>query len=391
MGDNGNQLLESIGDSNSSSSFDMERRSFSSNSNQSTLGNYNSDHSTAFSTSSQQLNGTHSLPSVLSSISSAASSGTSTVNFTYSDVNSHRKISNAIPFTPSPDDRSNNASQIGDLYSSSSMSAMQSSASNAHPNNHSNSGLNTSATLASLGDYSMQMNDLMNDDNGDGLDMTFWENFDNFNYEADLVMSNNNSNSQQYPQSQSKSSSKRSNDGSNSERKRKRVNDIKDSSNHSKSSLKDGAKGLVSTTPLPHDASQHLLKPNSKLSQPNKKASGLSALPHSILIDSTPSEVICIDEDEDDATNNNIGKCWPQFGPWNQLTFIGLIQSLTISRAFFASDAAVNRNSDKENGTIYPVTPTKELGNDLTMKHYVSQMSQFHIFTRNCFHFANIC
>lgn len=47
-GDN-NQLLDTIGDSNSSSSFDMERRSFSSNSNQSTLGNYNSDHSTVFS------------------------------------------------------------------------------------------------------------------------------------------------------------------------------------------------------------------------------------------------------------------------------------------------------------------------------------------------------
>lgn len=287
----------------------MERRSFSSNSNQSTLGNYNSDHSTAFSTSSQQLNGTHSLPSVLSSISSVVSSGTSAVNFTYSDVNSHRKSSNVIPFMPSPDDRSNNASQIGDLYSSSTLSAMQTSASNSHQNNHTNSTLNTSATLASLGDYSMQMNDLMNDDNGDGLDMTFWENFDNFNYEADLVMSNNNSNNnQQYPQSHMKSNIKRSNDGLNSERKRKRTNDIKDSPNHSKSSLKDGAKGLSSAAPLPHDASQTLLKSNSKLSQPNKKASGLSALPHSILIDSTSSEVICIDEDEDDATNNNIGK-----------------------------------------------------------------------------------
>lgn len=52
----------------------------------------------------------------------------------------------------------------------------------------------------------------------------------------------------------------------------------------------------------------------------------------------------------------------------------------TISNEFeyiFSLDATINRNSDKENGTIYPVTPTKELGNDITMKHHVSQMSQF--------------
>lgn len=38
-------------------------------------------------------------------------------------------------------------------------------------------------------------------------------------------------------------------------------------------------------------------------------------------------------------------------------------------------DAAVNRNSDKENGTIYPVTPTKELGSDISVKHHVSSDS----------------
>lgn len=316
MADNGNQqLLESIGDSNSSSSFDMERRSFSSNSNQSTIGNYNSDHSTAFSTSSQQLNGTHSMPSVLSSISSAVTGGNvSSLSFTYSDANSHRKMSNAIPFTPSPDERSNNASQIGDLYNSSTLSAMQTSSQNIATNHIGNAGMNASATLASLNDYSMQMNDLINDDNGDGLDMTFWENFDNFNYEADLVMSNNsNSSSQQYPQSQmNKSSSKRTHDGSGSERKRKRANELKDAvSINSKSSTKDSTKG-VSASPLPNDASQLLLKPNSTLSQ-TKKSINVSAsatlVPHSILIDSSApkSEVICIEDDEDDATNNNIG------------------------------------------------------------------------------------
>ncbi|XP_055317396.1 probable cyclin-dependent serine/threonine-protein kinase DDB_G0292550 isoform X2 [Sitodiplosis mosellana] len=347
-GDNGNQLLESIGDSNSSSSFDMERRSFSSNSNQSTIGNYNSDHSTAFSTSSsQQLNGTHSLPSVLSSITSAVSSsgGVSTPNFTYSDVNTHRKISNAIPFTPSPDDRSNNASQIGDLYNSS-LSAMQSSTTSTSNNNHglNQTGLNASASLANLGDYSMQMNELINDDNGDGLDMTFWENFDNFNYEADLVMNNNSNSSQPYPPTQNKSSSKRSHESSASERerKRKRTNESKDNSNQSKSS-KDGTKGIAAS-PLSHDISQTLLKPNSNLTQ-NKKTPSLSANANfgtNILIGAPRSDIICIDDDDDDATNNNI-------------------------------DATVNRNSDKENGTIYPVTPTKELGNDITIKHHTSR------------------
>lgn len=304
-GDNGNQLLESIGDSNSSSSFDMERRSFSSNSNQSTIGNYNSDQSTAFSTSSQQLNGTQTLPSVLSSITSAvAGSNVSAPNFTYSDVNSHRKPSNVLPFTPSPDDRSNNASQIGDLYNSSTLSAMQTTSSNPQPNHFTNSGLNTSAALSSLGDYTM--NDLINDDNGDGLDMNFWENFDNFNYDSDLVMSNNNgSNSQQYPQSHSKSNIKRTHDGSELERKRKRVNELKENMNQSRNSPKDNTKGMCAS-PSSHDSSQTLLKPNLKLAQ-NKKSS-LSAVPHNILIDSTSSEVICIDEDEDDAANNNIGE-----------------------------------------------------------------------------------
>lgn len=289
----------------------MERRSFSSNSNQSTIGNYNSDHSTAFSTSSsQQLNGTHSLPSVLSSITSAAvsSGGVSTPNFTYSDVNVHRKLSNAIPFTPSPDDRSNNASQIGDLYNSSTLSAMQSSTTNA-PNNNNHglhqTGLNATASLANLGDYSMQMNELINDDNGDGLDMTFWENFDNFNYEADLVMNNSNS-SQAYSTSQNKMSSKRSHDGSGSERKRKRTNESKDNSNNSKS-LKDGTKG-ISASPLSHDIGQTLLKPNPNLSQHKKTSSLTTNFGTNILIGAPRPDVICIDDDEDDATNNNIGE-----------------------------------------------------------------------------------
>lgn len=37
-------------------------------------------------------------------------------------------------------------------------------------------------------------------------------------------------------------------------------------------------------------------------------------------------------------------------------------------------DATVNRNSDKENGTIYPVTPTKELGSETSIKPTVSSI-----------------
>lgn len=43
----------------------------------------------------------------------------------------------------------------------------------------------------------------------------------------------------------------------------------------------------------------------------------------------------------------------------------------------FIADATVNRNSDKENATIYPVTPTKELGSDISIKNHVSLQGFF--------------
>lgn len=446
LGDNSNQqLLESIGDSNSSSSFDMERRSFSSNSNQSTIGNYNSDHSVAFSTSStQQFNGTHSLPSVLSSIATATSSSATATNasnanassFTYADGTSstsaagtsamasgsmagitHRKSSlAAIPFTPSPDDRSNNA---GDLYSSSTLSAMQSSAHNtsnlANSNHLNSSALNTSATLASLGDYSMQMNDLINDDNGDGLDMTFWENFDNFNYDADLVMSNNNSNSnsssaQQYSHLLNKSSSKRSFDGTTaSERKRKRGFNETIKEMYSKSIPKDllakntsnSSNSNLSLTPTPMDTMPSLSSSKSTNSLSQSKKSSINAAAanaavaaasiaplHSnsssitIDLDTSKSEVICIEDDEDDATNNNNigGHCCAKM---HSITKPVVNIQYDFTNSFFCTytfdsvDATVNRNSDRENGTIYPVTPTKELNGDFSStKHHVSGNKQ---------------
>lgn len=135
---------------------------------------------------SQQLNGTQTLPSVLSSLSSTTTgSTTAPSNFTYSDATAHRKTNNTISMTPSPDDRSNSLSQISDFYNTNSISIMQSNA-NQTANFNTSSSLNTSTSLANLSDYSVQMNqlnDLINDDNGDGLDMSFWENFDNFNYD----------------------------------------------------------------------------------------------------------------------------------------------------------------------------------------------------------------
>lgn len=44
-----------------------------------------------------------------------------------------------------------------------------------------------------------------------------------------------------------------------------------------------------------------------------------------------------------------------------------------IRHTFDFVDATVNRNSDRENGAIYPVTPTKELNSDFgSSKHHVS-------------------
>lgn len=385
-GDNSNQLigLDSIGDSNSSSSFDMERRSFSSNSNQSTLGNYVTEHN-VFSASSQQ-NGSHGLPSALSSLSYVSSGSGSASNFTYPDIS--KKSSNIIPFTPSPDDRANNLSQISDTNNSNSNSA-----SIMQPNvNLSNTSLNTSTGLPNLGDYSVQMNqlnDLINDDNGDGLDMSFWENFDNFSYESDLLSTNNNGLpqtqqqshhhshhhhqqqqlQQQQIQSISKSSSKRSNSShEGSDRKRKRVNEPKDISNYGK---KDPSKDIENVSKLANEISfssnigndignNSILEINTN-NVTNKKLafdparaenlySNLSSHGYNnnaqasikSFTNSSINDVICIDDDDDDDTNNNV-------------------------------DATVNRNANKDNGLMQtPTTPTKELAHssdEMSTKH----------------------
>lgn len=56
--------------------------------------------------------------------------------------------------------------------------------------------------------------------------------------------------------------------------------------------------------------------------------------------------------------------------------FNAILIILFIRHTFDSVDATVNRNSDRENGTIYPVTPTKELNGDFSSsKYHVSGQS----------------
>lgn len=60
------------------------------------------------------------------------------------------------------------------------------------------------SNLNNLSDYSgiNQLNDLIDDDNGDCLDMSFWESFDNFTYENDLLATNSSQTQPLQPQQQ---------------------------------------------------------------------------------------------------------------------------------------------------------------------------------------------
>lgn len=185
---NSNQLaLDSIADSNSSSSFDLERRSFSSNSNQSS---YNNEHVYPPQPSSNQS------MSGLTLLSSSAL--TPTVAATPSVTLNPAMSQSRKPLQPafSIDDAAMNNTAIEAMDSvNSSASIMQIQSSN-------NSNV-TASNLNNLSDYSVQinqLNDLIDDDNGDCLDMSFWESFDNnFTYENDLLATNS---TQTQPQQQ---------------------------------------------------------------------------------------------------------------------------------------------------------------------------------------------
>lgn len=134
-------------------------------------------------------------------MSSSASSSTTTlasvpVTTSNSSLSQHRK-----PLQPSfaIDDAAMNNTAIETMDgSNSSASIMQIQSSN---------NLSASASnLNNLSDYSVQinqLNDLIDDDNGDCLDMSFWESFDNnFTYENDLLATNSSQTQQQAPQQQ---------------------------------------------------------------------------------------------------------------------------------------------------------------------------------------------
>lgn len=131
------------------------------------------------------------------------------------------------------DDASMNNTAIESMDSvNSSASIMQ-----IHSSYNPNASIATATNLNNLSDYSVQinqLNDLIDDDNGDCLDMSFWESFDNnFTYENDLLTTNSSQTPQQQQQSyDAKSGVKRSmsqineasSQHSSADRKRKRGN-----------------------------------------------------------------------------------------------------------------------------------------------------------------------
>lgn len=107
-----------------------------------------------------------------------------------------------------------------------------------HSSYNPNASIASATNLNNLSDYSVQinqLNDLIDDDNGDCLDMSFWESFDNnFTYENDLLTTNSSQTPQQQQQSyDAKAGVKRSMSQINEatlqhsslDRKRKRGND----------------------------------------------------------------------------------------------------------------------------------------------------------------------
>lgn len=132
-------------------------------------------------------------------MSSSASSSTTTLASLPITTSNSSLSQNRKPLQPSfsIDDAAMNNTAIEAMDgSSSSASIMQIQSSN---------NLNASATnLNNLSDYSVQinqLNDLIDDDNGDCLDMSFWESFDNnFTYENDLLATNSSQTQPQAPQ-----------------------------------------------------------------------------------------------------------------------------------------------------------------------------------------------
>lgn len=183
------------------------------------------------------------------------------------------------------------------------------------------SGSNSSMTgpvgLNSFNEYSV--NDLINDDNGDAFDMTFWENFENINYEADVMMSGFNASTKKHDHkipstaisatTIGKTSTKRTTSSiDDSERKRKRGNESKDTQTPPPPPPPLSSNRAAADKELSDEMqkfSDSLF--GSDLIKTNKKivVSGHSLIkkptPKTIKpTDTTNNDIICIDDDEDD-------------------------------------------------------------------------------------------
>lgn len=206
--DNSNQLMliDSIMDSNSSSSFDLERRSVSSNSNHSstTIGNYNTDLSYMQSQSIGSCGTVAALSST--SVSSIAATSKNASNLPFDTHLVPKGSPKTSQYMKSDKKSSNYSSHI--LSNSTKLGTMPAASTNTASKNKTSARTlgkistkmtkmdnslpsipTTTSISIALNDYSMQMhnlNDLI-DEHGDGLDMGFWEDFDNTPYDSHIM------------------------------------------------------------------------------------------------------------------------------------------------------------------------------------------------------------
>lgn len=312
--DNASQLLDSIADSNSSSSYDMERRSFSSNSNQSA---YNNDHCAAFQSSANQ---TISGISLLSAASTSSSSSASNLPYAEKLPPASRKTQ-IISFGGASDDSSSAMCQPAGMDATHlPTSVMQ----NGQPSTGAaKNGPGPSAANLNVSEYT-ELNDLIDDENGDCLDMSFWENFDNnFTYETESAPKNGIAHSSQ-ASLEAKSGIKRT---------------INQTYDPAQDAAAEKRRKRDSISPTLKKNIRERLKLASTSKEPPATASGVDAVaaaadtrngdlhsdkkPKAEAAHSNP-DVICIDDDDDD-TNNNL-------------------------------DATVNRNAEKEDVVLVRIS-----------------------------------
>lgn len=186
-------LIDTIIDSNSSSSFDLERRSLSSNSNHSSplvaslsdlqTGTVSALGSAPVSSISVAPSNVSHLAYDALSVPSKGSSKTSQFS------KSEGKLASSTVVVSSSSARTNSGKSKSSLGSTAKSLSSTKTVKSQIDNTSLHTPTTTSISIA-INDYSMQMNhlnDLINDEHGDGLDMGFWEDFENIPYEGDLM------------------------------------------------------------------------------------------------------------------------------------------------------------------------------------------------------------